>query len=42
MLLDQRVNSLKLFTSKKKIAAIAELTFSQTLRELEIFLNMTD
>ena len=42
MLLDQRVNSLKLFTSKKKVAAITTLTFSQIFRELEIFLNMTD
>ena len=40
MLLNQRINSLKLFTLKKKIAVIAELTFSQILRELEIFLNM--
>ena len=40
VLLDQRVNSLKLFTSKEKIATIAVLTFLKSLRELEIFLDM--
>ena len=41
VLLGQRVNSLGLSTSEEKIAAITSLSFSYSLRDLEIFLNMT-
>ena len=42
VLLKQRVNSLKLLTSKEKIAAIISLSFLYSLKKLKIFLNMTN
>ena len=42
ILLGQRVNFLDLSTSKEKLAAITSLRFPQSLRELEIFLRLTN
>lgn len=42
ILLDQRVNSLRMFTFKNKIKVIISLQFSDNLRNLETFLNLIE
>ena len=42
ILLEQRVDSLNLFTSEKKLAAIITFRFSKTLRQLKTFLKLID
>ena len=42
ILLDQRVDSLEMFTVEEKIAAIIALKFLVSLKDLEIFLDLTD
>ena len=41
-LLDQKIDSFELSTSEKKLRAIAKLSFSKILRQLEIYLDLTD
>ena len=41
-LLDQKIDSLDLTIAKKKLRAISRLHFSQTLRQLKIFLDLID
>ena len=41
-LLEQRVSSLELSTTKDKIEAIAKLDFSKNLKDLEIYLELTE
>ena len=41
-LLSQKVDSLDLFTSEKKLRVIAKLQFSRTLRQLKTYLDFTD
>src|SRR5205809_4572371 len=40
--LDQQVNRIDMTISEKQIAVIQELKFSETLKDLEIYLNLTD
>ena len=40
--LDQKIDSLELVTSKEKLKTIAKLRFSRTLRQLEIYLELTN
>ena len=42
ILLEQRVNSLSISTFAKKIAIITSLRFFHSLRNLKVFLKMTD
>ena len=42
ILLSQRVDELDMFTSQKKIQAIISLRFLETLRDLEIFLELIE
>ena len=42
ILLSQRVDELDMFTSQKKIQAITSLRFPETLRDLEIFLELIE
>ena len=42
ILLEQRVDSLGLFTSKEKLTVITSLHFPKSLRELETFLKLTE
>ena len=41
-LLDQKIDSFELSTNEKKLKAIAKLSFSKILRQLEIYLNLID
>ncbi len=41
-LLDQKVDSLELFTIENKLKIIAKMFFSKTLKNLKIYLNATD
>ena len=41
-LLDQKIDSLDLATSKEKLRTIFKLRFSRVLRQLETYLNLTD
>ena len=42
ILLDQRVDRLDMFISREKIQAITKIRFSETLRDLEIFLSLIE
>ena len=41
-LLDQKIDSFELSINEKKLKAIAKLSFSRILRQLEIYLDLTD
>ena len=41
-LLNQKINSLDLFTSEKKLKVIVKLQFSRTLRQLKTYLDLID
>src|SRR5438034_297916 len=42
ILLNQQVNDFDMISSKKKIAVLQDLFFSETLKDLEIYLNLTN
>ena len=42
ILLDQQVDDFDMITSKKQIAALQNLSFSETFKNLEIYLNLTE
>src|SRR5947207_2383721 len=42
ILLDQQVNRFDMIISEKQIVIIQELKFSETLKNLEIYLSLTD
>src|SRR5436190_10038214 len=42
ILLDQQVNDFSMTSLKKRIAVLQNLSFSETLKDLEIYLNLTD
>src|SRR6266536_2905421 len=41
ILLNQQVNSFNMTSSKKRIAALQDLSFLETLKDFEIYLNLT-